>query len=79
VQDGPHNGQALPLATGEILALLAHPCRVAAGQRQDRLMDVRFLGRIDNLRLAGAGTPQRDVVADGPAKSTDSGSTKLMF
>src|SRR5437764_8572594 len=64
-QDGARDGQALPLAAGEVLALLAHPRLVALGQRQDRLMDVGVFGRIHNLVVTGAGAPNGDILPDG--------------
>src|SRR5438309_2095115 len=66
-QDGAGDGDALPLAAGQLHAALADAGLVAVGERRDEVVGVGLPRRRDDLLLAGARPAVSDVLRDGAA------------
>ena len=64
MEDRSGDRQALALAAGEVLALLAHVGVVPLGQAGDGVVDVRLAGGLGDLVIAGLGPAQGDVLAN---------------
>src|SRR5215467_575529 len=68
LEQGACNGDALALAAGELQAVLADWGVVPAGERRDEVVRISGLGGDDDLGLARAQTPERDILAHRAAK-----------
>ena len=63
-QDGPCDGQALPLAAREQTPHLAYPRVITVGEMGDEVVDLRQLGCCLDLRVGRTQATQPDVLAN---------------
>jgi len=67
-EDGPGDGYALALATGEFDAAFADDGVEAFGEGGDELPGIGLIGGADDILIGGFGIAIADIIADGAAK-----------